>query len=100
VRAGGVHVVYGRFLALEPDALVCYNWHEALDDAGSALANLTVVFRLVPDGQETDLYLEESGYREDAAHETLFGRRTNGWGYFMGNLASYVTGGPDLRLED
>lgn len=100
VREGGNHVTYGRFLALVPNEKVSYNWYEGLDEDDTVLGNFTVVFRLVPDGDETDLYLEETGYLGDELHDAMFGRRTNGWSYFLGNLASYLAGGPDLRLED
>jgi uncharacterized protein YndB with AHSA1/START domain len=93
---GGTHVTDGRYLALVPGKLVRYSWIEELGD-GEAYANLTVQWRLEADGEETDLYLEETGFTDDEAHDVLFGRRTKGWSFFMGNLAAYLVGGPDDR---
>ena len=96
-KAGGLFVAEGRYLELVPDRLVRYSWQAPLDDAGTALSNLTVLFKLEPDGDETDVYLEETGYGEGDLYDKLFGDRSHGWGFFMQNLASLLAGGADLR---
>jgi uncharacterized protein YndB with AHSA1/START domain len=96
---GGVpFVAEGKYLALEPNKLVSYSWHSALDEAGSTLTNLTVVFRLEANGDHTDLYLEETGYGEGSLYEGVFGERSHGWGFFLGNLEALLGGGADMRV--
>ncbi|MDB5101444.1 MAG: polyketide cyclase [Cyanobacteria bacterium RYN_339] len=84
---GGVHKASGKFLELVPNQLVRYSWSDAMDDDDRTYCNLTVTFRLVADGDETDLYLEESGYEEGALYDELFGNRTGGWGKMFAGLA-------------
>lgn len=90
VAGGGVHKASGKFLELVPDQLVRYSWSDAMDDDERVFSNLTVTFRLVADGAETDLYLEESGYEEGTLHDELFGNRTNGWGKMLAGLAELL----------
>jgi uncharacterized protein YndB with AHSA1/START domain len=96
---GGLHPIEGKYLALVPHTLVKYSWHEFLDDDDTLLTNLTVTFRLEAHGDHTDVFLEETGFGADTLHETLFGRRQNGWSFFCGNLKSVLEGGPDERDE-
>lgn len=90
VAGGQVHKASGRFLALVPNELVRYSWTDAMDDDDQVYCNLTVTFRLVADGDETDLYLEEGGYEEGALYDELFGNRTNGWGKMFAGLAEVL----------
>ncbi len=96
-KAGALFVAEGKYLEVVPDRLVRYSWISPLDASGAELTNLTVVFKLEADGDETDVYLEETGYGEGSLYDALFGDRSNGWGFFMGNLASMLAGGADLR---
>ena len=73
-----------------------YSWHESLDQA-RIQTNLTVTFRLEAKGSGTELYLEESGYRDDAAHLEHQGKRIQGWEFFFTNLKLLLEEGKDHR---
>jgi uncharacterized protein YndB with AHSA1/START domain len=96
-RGGEAYLVDGKFLELVPNQLVRYSWHSQLDDEGQSLTNLTVTFRLEAVGDETELFLDETGYGTGAAYDELFGSRTDGWTFFTNSLAAMLAGGPDPR---
>lgn len=90
------HHIEGRYLELVPEQKVVYSWHESLEQA-RIQTNLTVTFRLEAKGSGTELYLEESGYRDDAAHLEHQGKRIQGWDFFFTNLKSLLEEGKDHR---
>lgn len=90
VSDGKVHKASGKFLALVPNELIRYSWSDAMDEHDTVYCNLTVTFRLVAQGEETELYVEETGYEAGALHEELFGNRTEGWGKMLNGLAELL----------
>jgi len=96
LHSGAQHNIEGRYLELVPHQKVVYSWQQPLEK-GRQWANLTVTFRLEAQGSGTDLYLEESGFRDDAAHLEFQGERTQGWSFFFTNLKSVLEEGADHR---
>jgi uncharacterized protein YndB with AHSA1/START domain len=95
----GIHAVEGRYLEIVPNRKLVFNWFETLGEGESVLANLTVTVRFEPNGDDTDVYLEEKGYGSGPLFEAKFTSRQKGWAYFCENLQSFVERGVDTRDE-
>jgi uncharacterized protein YndB with AHSA1/START domain len=82
------HTYAGQFEDITPTERVRYPWNGRFGDT-------TVEFLLRPADGGTELTLIHSGWTE-AAEETRQ-MHQQGWGFFLGNLERYLTGGEDQR---
>lgn len=82
------HTYAGQFEDITPTERVRYQWNGRFGDT-------TVEFLLRPADGGTELTLIHSGWTE-AAEETRQ-MHQQGWGFFLGNLERYLTGGEDQR---
>ena len=84
------HTVDGAYRTLTPGQAVAYSW-----PAGHAKLPTEVTFTLTPKDGGTELTLVHSGWTADA--DQSMKEHDMGWGFFLGNLKSYLEDGLDQR---
>ena len=92
------HDRFGRYLELVPGEKVVFEWKG--DGPGSyRLPPDTIVsIMLTPEGGGTRVRFVHSGWPAGKAGQKDRDSHEGGWNFFVGNLASMLEGGPDLRL--
>jgi uncharacterized protein YndB with AHSA1/START domain len=86
------HEREGTFGKLEPGKHVEYDW-----DFGAGPT--TVKFDIQGNGSGSHVVLTHEGFGSTPAMKEAYQMHDKGWGMFMNNLASVVSGGKDLRKE-
>ena len=84
------HTTQGEYRELVPDQTVRYSW-----PAGHAKVPTEVAFSLAPQAGSTQLTLVHSGWTPET--EASMKEHDMGWGFFLGNLKSYLEDGLDQR---
>jgi uncharacterized protein YndB with AHSA1/START domain len=84
------HIYKGTYDAVVPNERVAYPWRGRLGDT-----NVDVTLR--PRTTGTELRLVHSGWGEDGAWPAAVKMHEEGWGFFLGNLKSYLERGEDNR---
>ena len=84
------HTTEGEYRELAPGQTVRYSW-----PAGHARVPTEVAFRLSSKGDATELTLVHSGWTPET--EASMKEHDMGWGFFLGNLKTYLEEGKDQR---
>jgi uncharacterized protein YndB with AHSA1/START domain len=84
------HTYSGTYDAVVPNERVAYPWQGRLGDT-----KVDVMLR--PSGDGTVLRLVHSGWGEGGEWPAAVKMHEEGWGFFLGNLKSYLETGEDLR---
>jgi uncharacterized protein YndB with AHSA1/START domain len=84
----------GAYLDVVPGEKLSYPW-EAGDNGG--VPNTTVRFQLKAHEEGTQLELEHHGYGPGEDWDQEFEMTARAWGFFLGNLKSYLEEGQDQR---
>lgn len=82
------HTYSGQYENVTPNEHVRYPWNGRFGDT-------MVEFVLNPGDGGTELVLVHSGWADEAEEARQL--HEQGWGYFLGNLERYLTGGEDQR---
>jgi uncharacterized protein YndB with AHSA1/START domain len=84
------HLYSGTYDAVVPNERVAYPWQGRLGDT-----NVDVTLR--PSGDGTTVRLVHSGWGEGGEWPAAVKLHEEGWGFFLGNLKSYLERGEDQR---
>jgi uncharacterized protein YndB with AHSA1/START domain len=86
------HTYSGEYSDVRPNERVAYPWN-------GKLGTTQVEFRLEPAGGSTKVTLRHSGWGTGADWDESLEMHRQGWGFFLGNLKSYLEAGKDSRAE-
>lgn len=84
------HTYSGEYRDVAPNERIAYPWN-------GKLGTTEVEFSLRPVGPGTEVRLVHSGWREGADWDESLEMHSQGWGFFLDNLKSYLERGDDAR---
>lgn len=93
------HDRFGKYLELVPNSRIVFEWCGPECGTDREMPNTTVAISLTPRDGGTLVRLVHSGWPQTSEGQNARGPHVDGWNFYMDNLASFLTGGPDRREE-
>lgn len=84
----------GEYLEVVPNKKLRYPWEAGNEGKGH---NTTVEFTLSETAEGTHLELAHAGYKTGGEWDQVYEMTAQAWGFFLGNLKSYLENGQDNR---
>lgn len=93
------HDRFGRYLEIEPDRKVVFEWkgNPSQSLGMGDIQNTVVTITLTPERGGTMVKLVHSGWPTDETGQDWANKHHGGWTFYLENLSNYLASGPDLR---